>query len=109
MKHKCNDIYEYLKNNNINEEKVNENKKELFLFLSYGNWKGIQEKYMSFLKHIRNSLAHGRFAISNNYLILEDVSTKNKSNIEDKVIINALIVIKIEKLRRIISFIKKMK
>lgn len=109
MKYSCNDIYDYLEKNNINEDKINENKRELFLFLKYDTWKGVQEKYMSFFKHIRNSFAHGRFAISDNYLILEDVSTKNKVDEKDKVVINALIVIKIEKLRRIISFIKKMK
>lgn len=103
MKYSTNDIYEYLDSNNINEDKINENKKEIFLFLRYGHWKGLQEKYMSFFKHIRNAFAHGRFAISNDYIILEDVSKQ----IENKVIINALIVIKIEKLRRIITFIKK--
>lgn len=97
--HKYKTFNEYLSKIGIEEKDIDKERKEVCFLVSNSKFKG-------FFQHIRNSFAHGRFALSGEYLIMEDVEGKKYARYEiKKVSINALVVIKIENIRKLINTI----
>lgn len=98
------DFDNYIKNNNINVDNLKQIRNEVCLFIKNN------KDYSVIFDHIRNSFAHGRFSIIGEYIIMEDLNKgynqeSFKNNLE-MVAINAFIIIKIENMRKLITFIK---
>lgn len=96
------ELNEELAKKNIDEKNIDKEKREICFFI----YKSKKATTLDFFRHVRNSFAHGRFALNDEYLIMEDVDiNKNADYKNKKVSINALIVIKIENMKKIVKII----